>query len=251
MTLPASGQLDINAIYNEYYETSAPANTDMKELALLYQAPGTVDACISYFYGREVIQGQMWRFQDPWSSAFHLVADSCINSDNNMLALGKYDFIIVFEPSWGGYNGGTIDISVHTEASIGLGGTSSGTLNFYVRCSSNNGVTYPITIAQSLNTGTSFDVNMDGNANIQNITPGTSNLKFQIQQDMIPPSGNWSASVERFYVQITAVHNDQALKVTRLISNHDSIGSSSGNATFETRYVSGVYDFLNWNLNFL
>jgi hypothetical protein len=249
MTLPASGQLDVNAIYNEYYKTNAPANTDLAELYPLYQGTSTSNIGINHFHGFEAIQARMYRFQDPYSSAWHLTDDACVNSDNNMRSGVKYNFTILAEPSFGGYSGGTIDVSIRVDCSIFF--STSGnpySQNLYVRCSSNGGTTWPITVASSTYTGSvNRDVNMTGQANISNVSNPGSNLKFQIQQTITEPAPlqNWNSIISKFNLEILAVHNDQALKTTRI-----GIGSLgvSGTNFIQCLYVSGIYDYINWDM---
>jgi len=249
MTLPASGQIDFGSIYTEYYKTVAPSvQMDMKQLSQLYNGPSIIDASISYFHGFEAIQGQLWRFQDPWTgSDFNFTSDSCTVVDNNMIANTKYDYTFLIEPSFGGYNGGTIDVSIRVDCSLIYSGPGTAYVqNVFFRCSS-NGSTYNEIVSNSFSGSSNRSINISGTFNLPNVTLGTGgqNLKLQIQQDMTPPGGNFDTYISNLNFVIYNVHNDQALKTTRLFSN--SFGRSSGIA-IENRFVSGVYDFLNWDL---
>jgi hypothetical protein len=254
MTLPASGQIDFGSIYTEYYKTVAPSTEmDMKELSLLYQGVSTVDASLSYFQGFEAVQAQLWRFADPWTGTlggggtFHIASDSCTNSDNNMLASSKYSWSFILEPSFGGYNGGNIDVSIRVDASLIFAGTGTDfyTQNIFIRCSSNGGTTYNVMAQNTFGGTANRAIALSGVLNLNNVPPGTNNLKFQLEHSMSPPSSlGWNTYLQNLTIKIENVHNDQALKTTRLFNN--SFGNNS--KAIELRYVSGSYDFLNWDL---
>lgn len=247
MALPTNGQIDFAQIYNEFYESLPSGQVDMKMLNNLFQNPGmSADASISYFYDFDAVQTRLWRYQNPYNAQYQYTADSCTAEDNNMLSGGKYNFTMLIDPSMGGYTGGTFDVSVYADASTSFAASNSYSHSFIITCSSNGGVSYPITLASiSYSDNTLHIGNAAGSANIQNINPV--GLKFRISQSISPPTGNWTCDVINFNVSITGIHMDGGKTTARLLSNafHGGVGNA-----FETYYVSGVYDYLNWNLTF-